>query len=433
MAENVKGILLLYHHLLTPNAATIMDHVDAFRRYSRFPVWSLNTELGFPARLPAFHFETILLHYSLFGTVPYRLNEQFIKYLEQSDSSYKVAFFQDEYHHCKQRFEFLDHHRVDCVYTLVEPQQYKDTYQKYTQVSKLVNYIPGYVSETMIELAGRFSRPDAKRRIDVGYRGRQLPFYMGRGSQEKTDIAIRFKEKAGNLGLRLDIETGEQKRLYGKNWYRFLANCRAVLGVEAGVSVYDIEDTVRPEYDRLASLNPEISFEEVFEQILYPYEDNIYYRTISPRHFEAAAFRNCQVLYEGRYSGILKPMIHYIPLKKDWSNFDEVIRLLKDASVRRELTENAYQQLIATDRYTFRQHVHDFDQELLRAGLGSEMGGKPSQQVTTALQEDHLRRVAAAYFETARNYPFPGRQVVRRILMPFLSIFRKLKQKNGSI
>jgi len=429
MAENVKGILLLYHHLLTPNAATIMDHVDAFRRYSRFPVWSLNTELGFPARLPEFHFETILLHYSLFGTVPYRLNEQFIKYLEQSGSSYKVAFFQDEYHHCKQRFEFLDHHRVDCVYTLVEPQQYKDTYQKYTRVPKLVNYIPGYVSENMVELAGKFYRPDAKRRIDVGYRGRQLPFYMGRGSQEKTDIAIRFKEKAGNQGLRLDIETGEQKRLYGKNWYRFLANCRAVLGVEAGVSVYDIEDRIRPEYDRLASQNPEVSFKEVFEQILSPYEENIYYRTISPRHFEAAAFRNCQVLYEGRYSGILEPMVHYIPLKKDLSNFDEVIRLLRDASVRQELTENAYQQLIATDRYTFRQHVQDFDQELLKAGLGSELGGRPAQQVTTALQEDHARRVSAAYFETARIYPFPGRQLVRHILMPFLSIFRKLKHK----
>ena len=56
------------------------------------------------------------------------------------------------------------------------------------------------------------------------------------------------------------------------------------------------------------------------------WEDNVYYRTISPRHFEAAAFRICQVLFEGRYSGVLEPMVHYIPLKKDFSNIDEVIR-----------------------------------------------------------------------------------------------------------
>jgi len=35
-------------------------------------------------------------------------------------------------------------------------------------------------------------------------------------------------------------------------------------------------------------------------------------------------------------------MVHYIPLKKDFSNFEEVMRMYRDESLRRELTENCY-------------------------------------------------------------------------------------------
>jgi len=69
---------------------------------------------------------------------------------------------------------------------------------------------------------------------------------------------------------------------------------------------------------------------------------------MSPRVFEAAAVRSCQILFEGRYSGILEPMVHYIPLKKDFSNFEEVLRRYRDESIRRELTENAHRDLIAS-------------------------------------------------------------------------------------
>ena len=59
-------------------------------------------------------------------------------------------------------------------------------------------------------------------------------------------------------------------------------------------------------------------------------------RTISPRHFEAAAFRVCQVLFEGRYAGVMEPMRHYIPLRKDFSNFDEVCGCCATPALRRE-------------------------------------------------------------------------------------------------
>src|SRR4030067_2209033 len=138
-----NGILLLYHHPLAPSASTVIEHVDAFGRYSRFKVWSINTELGFPEGLKTLSFQGILLHYSLFGP-RYEMSEMFLDYLERSRGSYKIAFFQDEHRFCQKRFAFLNHFKIDCVFTLVEPSYYRETYQKYTKVPKLVYTIPGY-------------------------------------------------------------------------------------------------------------------------------------------------------------------------------------------------------------------------------------------------------------------------------------------------
>ena len=143
-----------------------------------------------------------------------------------------------------------------------------------------------------------------------------------------------------------------------------------MLGVEAGVSIFDINNEIFPLYERFQAEHPDRSFEQVHAQLLAQYDGRgIYYRTISPRVFEAAAVRACQILYEGRYSGIVEPMVHYIPLKKDFSNFDEVLRLYRDADVRRELTENCHRDLIASGTYTYKRFIEEFDEGLLEAGL----------------------------------------------------------------
>jgi hypothetical protein len=427
--KSVNGILLIYHHLLTQNAPTIMEHVDAFERHSRFKVWKVNTELGFPEGLRALEFRVILLHYSLFGWLPFSLGDSFLDYIEQNQSSYKIAFFQDELRYWPQRSELLNRYGVDCVYTLVEPAYFKDTYRKKTRVPKLVHTLPGYVSEELVSRAQRLTKPDQDRTIDIGYRGRRLPSYMGKGSQEKHIIALRFREQAADLGLKIDVETEESKRIYGEQWYEFLSNCRAVLGVEAGVSIFDIDNEVYPQYERMMAQNPKLTFEEVYERLLHPYEDNIFYRTISPRHFETAALRVTQILFEGKYSGIMQPMVHYIPLKKDFSNFDDVIRMFKDKALRRKLTENAYRDLIASGRYSYQHFIESFDQELLEAGLRPEISVADAQKVTELLEKDRTRRLIRANIRSVWYWPFPGRDIVGTFVRPLLRKYRGLKEQ----
>jgi hypothetical protein len=280
----------------------------------------------------------------------------------------------------------------------------------------------------MIKTAREYSKPDDERKIDVGYRGRRLPYYNGRGSQEKHFIGVEFKRRALELGFTMDIETDEKKRIYGKAWPRFLGNCKGVLGVEAGVSVFDIDNIVRPQYQMICKGHPDISFpdcgfEEFHDAVLAPHEDRIYYRTISPRHFEAAAFRCCQILFEGKYSGILKPMVHYIPLKKDFSNFEDVIWAFRDPEQRKELTENAYRDLVLSGKYSYQRFIDGFDKQLESKGLSFKIDDQDVRKATGLVRRGRFERYVWQMFAFARQTNFPGRSLLRPF---FKALFRRL-------
>lgn len=426
----INGILLVYHHPLRQSASTVMEHVNSFKQHSCFRVWSVNTELGFPEGLHELQFRTVVLHYSLFGTGRYYLDEKFLDYLAHSAASYKIAFFQDEYRYCQKRFAFINYHKIDCVYTLLEPAYFKEVYQKYTAVPKIVYTLPGYVSNELLALARELTKPDTERQIDIGYRGRRLSYYMGKGAQEKIEIASGVSQRASGLGLKLDIETEESKRIYGRAWYEFIANCRAVLGVEAGVSILDVEDVVRTECERLLVLNPKLSFEEISERVLRSWEDNIPYRTISPRYFEAAALRTCQILFEGKYSEIMQPMVHYIPLKKDFSNFEDVICLFKDQGLRRELSENAYHDLIESGQYTYKKFIEGFDQELLDMGFRPDVSTVEDERVTAVLDHGRVLRQLRASVKGILYYPIYTNKVIRQLARPMLTLYRRCRMKS---
>jgi hypothetical protein len=411
---------LLYYSPLGASAATVSEHVGSFARHSRFPVFSVNTELGFPRGLLRLGFRVVVLHYSVFGRYPYLLSDAFCRYLADSSDSYRIAFFQDEYQYCTARFRFLDDMRIDCVYSLLEPAEVSRVYLKHTRVPKVLHTLTGFVSDDLIEAAQRWALPDEQRQIDVGYRGRQLPFFMGRGAQEKTVIAQEFVKRTAGMPLVLDIKSGEADRIYGDDWWRFIANCRGMLGVEAGVSVFDIEDKVRPRCAQILRERPGASFEEVSTLALREWEDNIYYRTISPRVFEAAAFRVCQILFEGRYNGLLEPMIHYLPLKKDFSNLDWVLSAFADPGTRQRIAERAYADLIGSGVYSFRRFIEQFDADLRQAGIEPAADPAALQQATELLDQGRRLRALRARIQTRLHRPFPGKALVKAALSPLL-------------
>jgi hypothetical protein len=366
----VRGGLLLHHRptaFWLPDYATDLEHFKAFPRYSRFGIRTLNTDEPLPRRVAELDFELVIVHYTVpSATGFYNLTEDHLRWLKSS-RGHKVLINQDEDRYCGHRFWFVNEVGFDTLETMLEPSEYAKVYGAHTSVPRIRTALPAYVSEQMVADGERFRTPDEKRPIDVGYRGREVPAVMGSGGRERYEIGRRFLELAERTDLTLDIGLTEDDYLFGKDWPRFLSRCKAMLGAESGVTVFDVDDRVMDQYERLVGQGTEPTTENLTEAAAV--EGRIYCRGISARHFEAAAMRCCQILFEGRYSGALEPMTHYIPLRKDFSNFDEVVRRSRDADLRRELTENAHRDLIASRRYSYERYIADFDEDLIAAGL----------------------------------------------------------------
>lgn len=407
---SVDGVLVLYHRAVAPwyrDASTVEEHLGALRRHASLPVWELNTDLAFPFALESLSFRAIVLHYSLFDTSgSFHLSGRWKDYVKQT-SAYKLVFFQDEYLACQARFAFLNEQEIDCLYTCLDAQDFEKVYGRYTHVPRIESNLPGYVDDDLVVAGQRFQRPDAERTVDVGYRGRPLPAYLGRGAMEKHEIGERFKELASGRGLALDIAGDEGDRLYGDDWYRFLASCRCVLGVESGATAFDLEGEIMAEYRDIAARQESTSVEDL--RTLRRWDGLVECRTISPRHFEAAALRACQILFEGRYSGALKPMIHYIPLRKDFSNFEEVMALAQNAELRRELTENAYRDLIASGTWSYARFMGDVEHTIREET-------RPPVDASTATEVDALLGRHAAMRTLRRKGQYLLRAVPEKIL-----------------
>lgn len=235
-------------------------------------------------------------------------------------------------------------------------------------------------------------------------------------------IGERFRELAAASGMRLDIETAEESRIYGTDWYRFLGRCHATLGVESGVSFMDLEDECHAEYLRLRDEGRDPTLEELQAGALGRWDGNLPYRTIGPRHFEAAAFRICQVLFEGEYSGAMAPMVHYVPLAKDFSNLHQVLEVLRDPRRRREIVERAHADLIASGRYSYARFIQEVDEQLLEAGL-APAAPDARRSMSRAVNKHRLRRRARA--RTRRPFDL-AMYILWRVVAPISLRVRRL-------
>ena len=122
------------------------------------------------------------------------------------------------------------------------------------------NVLTGYVDESLLGL--RVPDP-ATRPIDIGYRARKLPAWLGELGQEKWNIGQRVAEDAPRFGLTIDIAHREEERLYGQHWIDFMTRCKATLGVESGSSVFDFSGEVQRAVESDVDQDPRLTFEQL--------------------------------------------------------------------------------------------------------------------------------------------------------------------------
>lgn len=419
----VSTVLLLYHHPMRANAPTIMEHVSAFDKYSNFQVVPVNIAHGFPKFLREAFVEAIIIHYSAYfwswgdhsigQRYPYSFDERFFRYIVSQKQAVKVMFFQDEMANIPERLRLIENFEPDFIYSLLDHERHDEVYKCISRSIAVGKTLTGYVCDQLIEKSFIFSKPFESRSVDVGYRARKLGYHFGRGAREKSEIAERFLEAVQSSILNADISVREEDRIYGDDWYRFVANCKFMLGVMAGTSIFDFTGEVKRKTDEYLSQYPDASFAQVQEAVLLPYEGNLDYRTISPRLFECAALRVCMILYRDDYQGILKAGVHYIPLEKDFSNIDVVLRQMRDRPLVDRIVENAYQNLIASGQWHYREFIQEFDQVLKDLGCLPAITLEDQKSVESLINKDARRRYFTSWLKSLRSRSFPGRKHVK--------------------
>ena len=345
------------------DASTVTDHLDAFVNFSRHRVTQLSFLRRLPSRLQLERFDVVVIHYSI--AVGY-LRDHYINAEAQARirdfNGLKVVFIQDEYRSVHSVWESLKNLRADILFTCVPESEIEKVYPDgvLPRVTK-INTLTGYVPENLVS---RMPQKIVDRPIDVGYRSRKPPFWLGRLGNEKREIASTFIVRGKDTRLQMDISCEESDRIYGEKWIDFVSSCKVMLGVESGASVFDFTGGIQKTVDKYMAVNPSADFERVHEEFLQPYEGRIRLNQISPRCFEAAALGTVMVLFEGEYSGVLKPGRHYIPLKKDFSNFNQVVELLKDNDALQEMADRTRQEVALNPLYSYQSFIKKFDEEV---------------------------------------------------------------------
>ena len=342
--------------------STVFEHLDALRKYSQ-QEWSFLDHSKFDeSTLDLSGFDVVVFHYSVrlpFGQISSKGVDKLSAF-----NGVKLLFIQDEYDHTNLTKSIIRLAGFNLVFTAVPRQSLHFVYppQEFPGI-RFVSNLTGYVPDELLATIGKF-RPPSRRNLLLAYRGRSLPIRYGRMGQEKVDIGRRVKSYCDSRKIPCDCAWDEASRIYGIHWYRFIGSAKAMLGCESGSNVFDWDGTLQLQIDQYRLVNPKASDEDVYKHVISGYEIDGLMNQISPRIFEMVAAKTAMVLFEGTYSGILIPHKHYLPLKKDFSNLDDIVNKLLDAAAVDALVEQAFLDLITSKKYSYKKFVDVVDNEI---------------------------------------------------------------------
>ena len=345
------------------HASNVREHIGAFGRHSRHHIDVYNPRgVKRPRQLDWADYDVVVIHYTLVAARDEYLSPTFREAIARFPGP-KIQFIQDEYRWVDEMTGAMRELGTNLLYSLVPQETVPQVYGGRLDHVEVKTTLAGFVPD---QLSGSALPPLTEREFDVVYRGRPVPYWLGRLGQDKVTIGREFRRRSAGRDLRTDIAWGESDRIYGEDWYRFLAASRTTLGTESGASIVDFDGSIHDATETYMSRFPTASFHEVERDVLIGYEGNATINVISPRVFEAAALGTAMINFTGRYSDIIEPWVHYLPLEKDFSNFELVVEQVRDDEALAEIRSRAYEDLIASERYSLATFIAEFDSDVDR-------------------------------------------------------------------
>lgn len=352
-------ILVLYSTMSLKDRQNILDSLYCFRNYlpeHRFYYLDVTRPAALSSFIRRAPFDGVILHFTLLSqrNNPPMWNKLYpgLQKGLQALKGYKTAIPQDETMYTGEIRRLVKECGVSHIFSIIGPAEYDVMYPPETTGGATCSTVhPGYVDEKSVAHMEVLRAQVPARDIDIGYRARKMPYWAGRFSQLKCQIVERVAEALPRYPtIKADIKnTGTQGEnvLLGDDWLRFLLRSRTTLGTLGGSSLMDVDGSVRARTDVYMAQHPGASFETCETACFEGMDDNIHYYCLGPRHFEAAMAKTCQVLLEGDYFGVLLPDVHYIELKADYSNLDEVMEKIQDHVYCEKIAQHCFDDIVA--------------------------------------------------------------------------------------
>ena len=359
--QDFKRIKVLVIHALTEKSRlTTIQYVKSFGLHAAGCEVTYVNAMGINIdTLLEEEFDLGIATYELLAlrTVPFwpHLEKRITSLLSRCQS--RVLLPQDDYTHTSRLDKLAVMANVNSIYTPLT----KDLDQLYPRaISSGVSIheaLTGYIEDSSLKVMSTFTLPMSKRKIDVGQRVRHLSPQFGLEASRKGFLAENFANRAIEAGFHVDVSSRAEDTFVGVSWLHFLANCRFTISRKGGASIADPDGKLAERIYNKSAWHKDISDSSIQKLIKENEIRRGDFSAISPRLFEAAAMRVCQILEEDDYLGILKPWEHYIPIAADFSNIQEVFSAMKDENLVNTVVENAYDILIASGTYSYQTFV----------------------------------------------------------------------------
>jgi len=390
MAASLSGYRLLVAYANDSTfTATTSQYLNSFRNFSTADVHYLHVTHNANPIVDLDRYDAVLLSYCARLCLPGYVSEGFLRLMDGYHGVRAIAI-QDEYDAVENECRGLDRLRPHVVFTCVPQDQREAVYpsSRYPGTA-FVNVLTGYAPHQLPQWQAK--RSLASRPVLIGYRGSDIGPRYGRLAVMKAEIGNVVGAAATRRGLSCDIAIDEESRIYGDAWYGWLGNCRCVLGSESGSNIFDFDGSIAEECKKLGNGRLPQALRNRIDEL----DRKFAMGQASPRIFEATAMGTAMALYRGRYSGILEPNRHYIPIEPDHSNLDEVLDRVQDTEQLEALVERARADLIDSGRYSYAAFVGIVEHALAQAlGRRTPRGGAaPTQPAITRIGDPPLDEI----------------------------------------
>jgi hypothetical protein len=351
-----KNVLVVHNvENLAKARRSTLDHVYCFERYAPQHNYIYHrVMLPVTEVLRSTAWDAVIFESTSLGIVTLRPRSRFQHLREawrflRDSPAVKLVFPQDDATHSAYLDYFCSFIGADTVFS-VRPERKEQLYPLTSARAEFVSTVAGYIDDASLGEISALARPFAERRWEVGQRVTHYPAWGGRFARRKGEVALRLQQACRERGLPENISIDPTDVLVGDDWYRFLGDCRFVVGAEAGHGIWDPHGAIQDDVNDYVARHPDASFEEIEDACFLGLDGRETFPGFAPRILEAALLGCGQVLLEGAYRGFVQPGVHYIELKRDYSNIEDVFAQMANtesvrevvAATRRDLVDNPF-------------------------------------------------------------------------------------------